>query len=277
MRGSPFFDGVSQVEAEVAGRLAMAPTFYYDASAMTALFPARYGALRRLLPDSRFVPARLAPGLGVVSISCLEYRDTDVGAYNEVSIAIPLNFPAFRANWPGRALSQALRRGQSNVFIQHLPVTTEIALRGGIDFLGAPKFMAAIEFDDDGGRRRCRLAEGQEPILTLTGERLPAHGQAQLQSFCHFWMDGQPQSAEFKINLLQVGATRRPGAVALEPGARHPIAEELERLLVSRRSLRYVYMPRFEAILYGPDHLTPPLLQRILAATASVERHAAAT
>lgn len=277
MRGSPFFDGVSQIETEMGNEPARLPVFYYDTSAMTALFPARYGALRRLLPDPRFVPARLAPGLGVVVISCLEHRDTDIGAYNEVAIGITLNEPSFGANWPGRAVSQALWRGQFHVFIEHLAVTTEIALRGGIDFYNFPKFVAAIEFDEAGGRRRCRLAEGQEPILTLSGAQLDATGHAEVQYFCHLWMDRQPQRAEFKINQLQVAATIRPGAASLELGRRHPIAQELERLLVSRRPLRYEYVPRLEAILYGPEHLSLPLLQRALAATAAAEQHPTAT
>ena len=103
MRGSPFFEGVRQVDAQIAGQPAKLPAFYYDGAEMTALFPARHGELRRLLPDPRLVPARLAPGLGVVAVSCLEYRDSDVGPYNELAVAIPLNEPFFRPNLPDRA------------------------------------------------------------------------------------------------------------------------------------------------------------------------------
>ncbi len=38
----------------------------------------------------------------------------------------------------------------------------------------------------------------------------------------------------------------------------HPIARELGRLLISRRTLQYQHVPRFEAILHGPDHMPPP-------------------
>ncbi len=267
MRGSPFFEGVAQVDAEIAGQAAKVPVFYYDSGAMTALFPARYGELRRLLPDPRFVPARLAPGLGAVGIGCLEHRDSDLGPYNELAVLIPLSVPAYRANPPGRALVQASRSGRLHAFVQHLPVTTEIALRGGVDFYNFPKFVAAIDFEDDGERRRCRLLEGREPILTFTGARLAATGRARQQYFLHLWMDGQPQQTEFKFEQLQVATTLRPGAATLELGGRHPIAKELDRLLVSRRSLQYEYAAKLEAILYGPEHLTAPLLQRISNAT----------
>jgi hypothetical protein len=203
-----------------------------------------------------------------VAVSCFEYRDTDVGPYNEVAVAIPLNEPSFRANLPGRALWEGVRRGQMHSFIVHLPVTTEIALRGGIDLFNYPKFLAEIEFDESDGDRRCRLAEGRTPILTLTGPRLPAQGSDRLQRFCHTWMDGQPQQAEFALERLQVGTSKRPGAAVLELGDSHPIARELDRLLVSRRSLWYEYAPRFQAILYGPEHLTPALMELLVGTVA---------
>jgi hypothetical protein len=259
MRGSPFFDGVKQVDAAIGGEQGKLPCFYYDASSMTATFPARLSALRALMPDPRYVPARFAPGLGIVAISCLEYRDSDIRPYNELAIAIALNVPGERANLPGRAVWRATRSGQLHAYIQHLPVTTEVALRGGVDFYNFPKFLADIEFQADRNERTCRLAEGHEHILTLRGRRIPATKTTTIQQFCHLWMDGQPQSAEFKVHQHEVGTTIRPGAATLELGEHHPIALELARLLVSRHPLQYEYAPSFEAILYQPEHLTMPL------------------
>ncbi len=145
MRGSGFFDGVGQIDIEIGGQPVKTPTFYYDGGCMTAVFAARYGALQDLMPDHSYVPARLGPGLGVLAISCLEYRDTDVGRYNELLIGIPLSEPFSRINLPGRALITATRRGQQPSFVWHLPVTTDVALRGGVDFYNFPKFIAQID------------------------------------------------------------------------------------------------------------------------------------
>jgi len=276
MRGSPFFDGVEQLDLDIAGHPGRLPCFYYDASSMQAVFPAHYGRLSRLLPDPRFVPARLAPGLGCVVVTCLEYRDSDIGAYNELAISIPLNVPAHRPNLPGRALWESVRRRQVHVFVHHLPVTTDVAMRGGIDYFNFPKFVAGIDFVDGGGTRRCRLTEGQEPILIFTGPRIPARARAEAQTFCHLWMDRQPQQAEFKLNQLALGISLRPGAATLELGSRHPIARELDRLLVSCSSLQYEYTPQLEAILHGPDRVTLRLAQRALRASDDAERRAAA-
>ncbi len=259
MRGSPFFEDVAQMELTVRDEYpSKLPVFYYDAGLMAAAFPARLGRLRRLMPDPRFSPARLAPGLGVVAIICLEYRDCDVGAYNELAIAVLLNEPAQLVNLPGRALLRGRLNQQMHGWIQHLPVTTDFAVASGVDLFNFPKFLAGIDFS--AGGTQCRLTEGEEHILTLTGARIPTPDSSQMQVFSHAWMDRQPQSSEFKANLLDIGESLRPGAATLTLGDGHPIARELAGLLVSRRSIQYQLVPRFEAMLYGPAHLSLPQL-----------------
>lgn len=260
-RQSAFFEGVPQLDATLAGEAAKLPIFYYDGTAQTAVFPARLGAVRGLLPDPRFVPARLAPGLGAIAVSCFEYRDTDIGAYNELAIAVVLKDPRLPFNLPGRALAAGLRDKQLHAWVQHLPVTTEIARAGGVEFYNYPKFVGSIEFEERGSRRICRLGEGDERILSLDGPLIPTPGGGQTQLFSHLWMDRQPQSSEFKLNALASGRTLRFGAARVELGGRHPIARELAGLLVSRRAIYYELMASFEGILYGPDHLSLPLIR----------------
>lgn len=269
MRRSPFFDGVTQSDVTIAGQPAKMPIFYYDGTATSAMFAARLGALRRLMPDPRFSPARLAPGLGAVAITCFEYRDTDIGPYNELAISVVLNEPWFLPNLPGRALIASLRRRQLHAWVHHLPVTTEIARAGGVDFYNYPKFIAGIDFQESEERRVCRLSEGAEDILTLSGERIATPRSEQFQLFSHLWMDRQPQSSEFKINAIEMGVSLSPQAATLELGERHPIARELADLIVRRRPLQYQYLASFEGILYGPEHLSLPLLAQYAAQSAS--------
>ena len=276
MRGSSFFDGVAQSEVMIAGTPAKVPIFYYDGSAISAAFPARLGALRALMPDPRFVPARLAPGLGIVAVTCFEYRDTDIGPYNELAISVVLNEPWFVPNIPGRALLASMRRRQLHAWVHHLPVTTEIARAGGVDFYNYPKFIGQIEFSESDAQRTCFLAEEGEHILTLSGRRIRAGRSERLQLFSHLWMDRQPQSSEFKINALDVGMTLFPGAATLTLGERHPIARELSRLLVSRTPLQFQYIASFEGILYGPEHISLALLERMAEHTKGLARSAAA-
>jgi hypothetical protein len=60
----------------------------------------------------------------------------------------------------------------------------------------------------------------------------------------------------------------RPGVASLTLGDRHPIARELAGLIAWPRPIQYQYTKRFEAILYGPEQLSPALLGRLADARA---------
>ncbi len=268
MRASTFFDGVQQARIPMDPHVLDVPVFYYDGSAMTGVFPARLAALRRWMPDARFSPARLAPGIGAVTITCFEYRDTGIDPYNELAIAVPLNEPFFRPNLPGRAMLDAARRGQFDVWVHHLPVTTEIACRGGVEFYNYPKFVSSIDYREDARTRTCRLAEGASPILTMTMDKLGGGSERNIQLFSHLYQDRQPQRSEFKIHAPRMAQTIRPGAARLTLGGEHPIARELAEALISRRSIAASWAPTIEGILYGPEALCPTLQQKLLPAAA---------
>lgn len=271
MANSTFFDTVTQPELDLNGQVLRAPACYYDGTKMTAIFPARLAALRAALPDPGFVPARLAPGVGIVGISCFEYRDTDIGAYNELAISIVLRQPYFCINLPGRALTSGLPRCRFDTWVHQLPVTTEIARAAGADYHSGRKFLASIDFPTDRGRRSCRLAEGSEHILALSAATIPTPRSGELQLFSHRWMDGQPRASEFKINAHAMGENLCPGAATLTLGDRHPVARELAGMLLQHQPLCYQYLARFEGILYGPEYPAAPLRQRALAAVPTPE------
>jgi hypothetical protein len=269
MRRSSFFEGISQAELSVAGHDVRLPIFYYDGRAVTALFPARLGALKRLMPTRRFVPARLAPGVGVVGVTAFEYTDTDIGPYNELAISVVLHDPPYLPNLPGLAMTRMLRRSQLHAYVHHLPVTTEIARVGGRAFYNYPKFVADIEFSARTAERlRCELSENGRPILTLEADPVAANDELELQIFSNLWMDRQPQSAEFKLHAVRSGRTSRFGAARVKPAPGHPIGRELDGLLLSRRALQVQHLECFEGILYGPEHLSLPFLAQLQEANA---------
>ncbi len=271
MRNSPFFEGVVQEDVVIAGEPAKVPIFYYEGTSITAVFPAHLGALKKLMPDPRYVPARIAPGVGSIGVTAFEYKDTDIDAYNELAIAIPLNYPAHIPNIPGRAMIASLRHGQLHAYVHHLPVTTEIARAGGVDFYNYPKFIANIDFNESADQRECMLAEGEEHILTMRGKKLPTPKAQRMRVFSHLYMNHLPQSSEFELNAPKVGIANGFGTATLELGGRHPISLELEKLLISKKSLHYQYSVDFEGILHGPDRITLPLLGKIEEARKLIE------
>ena len=258
-----FFAGVEQVDVWAAGKKVKLPIFYRDARAYIAVFPASIFALKRLLPDPRFTPAQMFPGVGALGLACFEYHDTDVGPYNEFAFTVMLNNPDF-LKIPGYNITRQLLQFNFYPFIFHLPVTTEEALRWGIDFSGFPKFLASIDFTDTPEWTGCELKEGDDLICRLKGKKINAPLSRQMKYLIHLYQHRQPQHTEFKLNARQLGISLNPNDVELEIGTSHPIARQLSRTLLMNRALMYFSMPSVQFILYGPENLSLPLINLLM-------------
>lgn len=250
-----FFDRVEQVDLEVAGMKFKMPIFYRAARMLTLVFPANYLALRRMLPDRRFTPAQMAPGVGAIHLTAFEYYDTDVEPYNEFAIGILVNNPNM-AKVPSYNVLRQLLQTEFYTYIHHLPVTTDLALRAGIDFYNYPKLITSIDFEDTADWIKCNLAEGDELICRIKGRKVKTPFKGIMKFFCHLYDEDQPQYAEMKIDARKFAVLPGPGMGELELGTSHPFALELKRALITTMPAIYLYLPDMQAILYGPEHLS---------------------
>ena len=138
---------------------------------MAGVFLADAGAARSRMPTPRHHVLEPFPGSAVVAVHCMEYRDTDIGPYGEISLSIASTY-GDRPTWSALRLLDAVRTGRFSAWVEELPVTTETAMWGGIDVFGYPKYLADIAFEDRAGRRVCVLRD-QETAETILGKSIP--------------------------------------------------------------------------------------------------------
>ena len=248
-----FFSGVLQTEFDLGEYKIPAPTFYRDCRFFMGLYPARLAEAKRILPDKRFSPAQIIPGVAAASLTALEYRDTDIGPYNEFGVGIALNSPQFAAI-PGYNFLRQTPQMYSYSYLKELPVTTNIALIGGLA-VGFPKFMASIEFSDTDDWLTCEVKEGEDHICTLRGRKIPAPHSDQMKMFPHFYQNMQPQWTEFKVNAREYGVSFKQADLELSLGS-HRVSDKIRRLFLSTKPLMYSYVPSIQGILYAAEHIT---------------------
>ena len=94
MNKGDFFKGVVQWEltSEEFNFKGKLPVFYYDNTAMTAIYTASTTMVRRLLPRHDMHPVEVKRGRALVAFTAFEYRDSDIDPYNEFSISFPITF-----------------------------------------------------------------------------------------------------------------------------------------------------------------------------------------
>ena len=71
----------------IQGRTVEMPVVVRDATSCAVTYLVNAKAARRLLPGDEIELVELLPGRALLNLAVIEYRDNDLGDYNEVSIA----------------------------------------------------------------------------------------------------------------------------------------------------------------------------------------------
>lgn len=176
--GGDFFD-VPRQRVPVDGGACELPILYRDGSQIAVVFRVDLERARDVVPARAIEPWPLL-GRAVVSLHAWEYRDSSIGPYREVSVAV---------NCRRAGTRPSLRRflGDDGVHDDHgwwivsLPVTTDAANDAGRAIWGYPKYVTTITTDFTGGRAHVVL--GDELSLTVEPQRGPTLAGQPMVSF----------------------------------------------------------------------------------------------
>jgi Acetoacetate decarboxylase (ADC) len=133
-----------------AGRYALVDGIPYqmpvdsrNSPALVAAFPINAEKAKRLLPGNELHPARIF-GKGVLLLTVVNYRSTDIGRYVEYIIAIACT----RGPRPAPPLMPFVMRRFFGFgsYVHDMPVSTEISVKGGKGIWGTPKVQANLDF-----------------------------------------------------------------------------------------------------------------------------------
>jgi len=224
------------------------PCVVRDASSATATWFVSSLAARALLPGPELEIAEVLPGHGLLSIACIDYRDNDLGDYNEVSIAFFVRKRGDRKGLPYAGAAFDMIRGVLPTHIIHLPVNQSFTCEAGRAIWGFPKTVDEIDFDTSGDRARCIWNKGSQNVLKLS---FPMGGKREFPEQTlrtYSYIDGVLHQTPFVSSAQELGI--RLGGTEIELGA-HPVADELRSLGLPKPALMSLWMGkmkgRFEA------------------------------
>jgi Acetoacetate decarboxylase (ADC) len=230
------------------GRDFRLPCAVRDASAGSATWLVPAAAARRLLPGPELEIAEVLPGRGLLSIAIIDYKDNDLGDYDEVSIAFFVRPRGEPAGLPWLGNWAAMGTGRLGVYIRHLPVNQSFTCEAGRTIWGYPKSVQQIEFEAGGARARCRLVYEGEHALTLSVPRGGSRSMPVREMRNYSMIDGA-----LHLNRADSGADgfgMQLGGAELELGT-GAIADELRSLGLPRRALMTTWMERMYGT-FGP-------------------------
>lgn len=225
------------------------PVYCRNSPALFAAFTINADKARKLIPGNEIHPVRLW-NKGLLVVSVIDYRDTNIGKYIEFSIAIACT----HGSKPAPRLLPALlmKHYGTGQWVFDLPVSTEVSVKGGKGIWGMPKHQGNLnyiigvdkvssQYDQD-GMFACKI-EIDRPRSTW----LPVNASG--VNYCAFRGMLVKSSVHFKgklgFNLMKKGSAR------LTLGD-HPRVQPLKDLEISPEPLLAAFLPQANGVL--DDH-----------------------
>jgi hypothetical protein len=204
----------------VAGQTVTLPVEVRQATAATALFIVRAGAVREVIGHTGLAPAALPGQRALAILVAVQYADNDLGPYDEVGLCFPVQAPG-----PGHP---------AGAYIHRLPVNGEFTCAAGREVWGFPKWVASIDLAFGRSDARVVLADGGRTILELEVAARPRAPLPPRPADLHAysWADGVLRRTPFHSDARGV----RAGVLGahLRIGDGHAMADELRTLGMAR-------------------------------------------
>lgn len=145
-----FFSGVTQEPVETSAGECMLPILYRDGSCVGLMYRVAPEVVAPLIRDEEFEPFTLM-GKAIVQLVVFEYRDTTIGPYNELALAVEIKRKGSSPSTWGALVNAKGQPSYGSTFL-NLPVTSEGANAAGREIWGYPKYVVDIqtEFTEEG-------------------------------------------------------------------------------------------------------------------------------
>lgn len=218
--------------------------------ALMAAFTIDADKAAKLLPGDELHPLRVTRKKGVLLVTVIDYRFTDIGAYIEFSVAIACTFGPRPAH-PLLPLLFQKKYGLGQ-YVVDLPVSTEVSVKGGKGIWGMPKHLANLDFRIQDGTVSSRYDEGGKQAVRIEIAR-PKHAWLPLRAgsanYCAFRGMLMKSFIYFKGKFgFRLG---RHAQARLTLGD-HPRVQPLKDLGISERAFFTGFFPESSGVL--DDH-----------------------
>ncbi len=217
------------------------------------MFPADREPLFRKLEGTGLVPALQLGGRFMVALGLVKYTDSNLGAYNEVILAIPSLPAGTKAPWSNWAdLVGPLHRRRVGQYILHIPVTSRFSMLAGRELWGYPKIVAPITHQHKGHSLQVAVEDPVtgEQILSLGGNWRMSIPFIPLPLITYSFQNNMLLRTEVAVRgTMQLRLWHN---LRLQVGpSQHPFAADLRDLgLHNRQPWVVLDTPHFQSVFY---------------------------
>jgi len=232
----------SQRRFEIEGRSLGYPALFQDASSAVGLFAVPSKAAQALIRESGFEVAEIWPGRAIFSLSCVNYRESDCGAYNEIAMGFFVKKQAgSQGGVPYLGTWLDILRDRAATYVWKLPVTTRLANDAGI-----------LMCELTGERATFALHMGGREVLRYSVRARGKGRRPRSASAVYSVFEGAPHVTQLAHEDRDAGFQLGGGRLQLGD---HPLAQELRGLGLPHRPLVASWIGRIHLDVGAPEKL----------------------
>ncbi len=224
------------------------PILYFRDDFFGLYFACDYKKTKKIMPSDNLYPLMLPNGKAIIVIAAYNYRDTSIGPYGEIPVAIPcvMNEKKSRLSSLMPLLKESGYPG-FGVLVKDLPVTKVMARDAGRGEWGYTKFVADMTFKITPEYFGCSMNDNGTGILDI---HVPKRG---------FRIKDKKPMTTYSVNenkliktiINQTGIKRmslntKGASVTF---GEHPVAKSIENLGISKKPFMSFYYTERSGIL----------------------------
>lgn len=234
------------------------PVAFRDVHYVALLYKANLSAVHKLLDSTGFKPALFMMRSPLVALGLIQYKDSDLGAYNEIILAIPVvpetcNQSAI-PNWLD--LYAPFTRKKGGQYIIHIPVTTQLSVDAGVKCWGYPKTVMPINHQFEGHRLESTLKDKDDTLLFNAagnlGFGIPIPS---MNLMTYSFLDGNPVKTTVDVDAAMKWHPFADIRISVS-NTKHPIVQTIMDLCIAdRKPSLAISAPHFAAKFHAPERM----------------------
>lgn len=238
----------------IQGQEVKLPVEVRHATSAAATYLVKSDAARAMLASDVLDVVELLPGRALFSIAIIDYKDNDLGDYNEVSLAFVVREKRAPRGIPYLGAAIDVARGKLATCIHWLPVNQSFTRDAGDEIWGFPKTVEEIDIDypSNPDRMTCRLVAGGQHVLSLSVPRGGDKSLPESEMVTYTTIDGAPHKTVFSSGAEGFGFSFSGTELTLGD---HPYADQLRSLGLPKRPLMSTWMEQMHGRFENAEKL----------------------
>ena len=227
------------------------PVVVADASMLMNAFLVDVEVAQNVINDSGFRVIEVLPGKAILQLLFVDYRENDLGNYNEGAILFPVLAPGEKKPFPFFGALKRMATGSAGNFVYRMPVDQEFTTHAGRFIWGFPKWMAQIDIAFEEARATGSFSDEGELVYSLVA-KAGGTSKAKDQRAASLAIRNGRAWKTYGTTMGD-GVTFSLGGEMPGIGKSHPLALELRALGLPKKPIFTVAIKNTSMTFSGPE------------------------